>query len=162
MLSLRVVHNFVNKFLKCSARLCVSGIFVTPARRTGCAAAEAGGALWARPWSSGSPVPRGFGFRRWRRGRVSRGPSTRFGMRRARPRSDSARPGSFAERPRQRGRHHPDSFQIRPSPADPRLPRARRDVSLNILIFLGLNSTLHPGAAAFPAGIGTLWVCGRG
>lgn len=147
MLSLRVVHNFVNKFLKCSARLRVSGAFVTPARRTGCAAAEAADA--------GSALPRRFGFRRSRCGSGS----PRFlPAVRARQRPALLAGGAAAAA----GPASPGSFQIRPPPALPRLLRARCDVSLNILIFLGLIRTPHPGAAAFPAGIGTLWVCGRG
>lgn len=80
MLSLRVVHNFVNKFLKCSARLCVRGVSLSTHPSRGPRRLENGR---RRIRARGAPAlsfPPRCGYRRARggTGRVSHGPADSF------------------------------------------------------------------------------------
>lgn len=160
MLSLRVVHNFVNKFLKCSARLCVRAASLSThpedelrgPRET----AKRAGERSAR--GRGAPAlafPRRFGLRRSRGGAgglptASPVPPAASGCAVRGRAAKATGPAPLPDRPRRRGQYDTDSSKIKPSPADPRLSQPCRFFFLNILIFLSLTSALRDPAPSRP------------
>lgn len=80
MLSLRVVHNFVNKFLKCSARLCVRGVSLSTHPSGGPRRLENGRRSSRARGAPAFSFPPRFGYRRARCGTgwVSHGPAGSF------------------------------------------------------------------------------------
>lgn len=154
MLSLRVVHNFVNKFLKCSARLCVRAASLSTHPGTSCGGR---GRRQSERASRLSPSRGGLGFA------GLGGCGVRVGSPRPRrylpPLRDAASAAAQRRRPAplrcRTGRgggasYHTDSSKIKPSPAAPRLSQPCRFFFLNILIFLSLTSALRDPAPSRP------------